>query len=224
MPKEKGQLTMKRIRLSKADWISVLLCALVIIPGISVYNKLPDRIVTNFNIYGQPDKYSSKNFAVFGIPLVMTILQLILCIITNLFHQTDKRDFINRAVRFISPAVLCFAQLSILLYSFGQIKNPTAVICTLTAVAFVIMGNYMPKIRRNMFLGIRTPHTLLNQEVWDKTHRFTGVIFFICGIVMIPFSLVNDYIAVFIIMSVMVIISIVYSEVVYHLVNQKMHE
>ncbi|MDE5556113.1 MAG: SdpI family protein [Ruminococcus sp.] len=215
---------MKKIRLSKADLISALLCTVVIIPEISVYSKLPDRIVTNFDVYGQPNKYSSKNFAVFGIPLVMTGIQLILCLITNLFHQTDKRDFINRAVRFISPAVLCFAQLSILLYSLGQIKNPTSVICTFTAVLFVIMGNYMPKIRRNMFLGIRTPHTLRNQEIWDKTHRFSGVLFFICGIVMIPFSLVNNYIAVIIIIAVMIIISIVYSEVVYRLVKQAIHE
>lgn len=215
---------MKKIRLSKADLISALLCMVVIIPEISVYSKLPDRIVTHFNVYGQPDQYSSKNFAVFGIPLVMTGIQLILCIITNLFHQTDKRDFINRAIRFISPATLCFTQLYILLYSLGQIKNPTSLVCTFMAVLFMIAGNYMPKIRRNMFLGIRTPHTLRNQEVWDKTHRFTGVIFFICGIVMIPFSLINDYIAVVIIMAVMIIIPIVYSEMVYRLLKQEIHE
>lgn len=215
---------MKKIRLSKADLISALLCTVVIIPGISVYSKLPDRIATNFDIYGQPNQYASKNFAVFGIPLVMTVIQLILCLITNLFHQTDKRDFINRAIRFISPATLCFAQLYILLYSLGQIKNPTSVVCTFMAVLFVIAGNYMPKIRRNMFLGIRTPHTLRNQEVWDKTHRFSGVVFFICGIVMIPFSLVNNFIAVIMIIAIMIIIPIIYSEMVYRLVNQKMHE
>ena len=92
---------MKKIRLSKADLISALLCTVVIIPEISVYSRLPDRIATHFNVYGQPDQYSSKNFAVFGIPLVMTVMQLILCLITNLFHQTDKRDFINRAMSFI---------------------------------------------------------------------------------------------------------------------------
>ncbi len=212
---------MKKIRLSKADLISALLCTVVIIPEISVYNKLPDRIATNFNVYGQPNQYSSKNFAVFGIPLLMTVIQLILCLITNLFHQTGKRDFINRAIRFISPAMLCFAQLFILLYSLGQIKNITSVVCTFTAVLYVIAGNYMPKIRRNMFLGIRTPHTLGNQEVWDKTHRFTGVIFFICGIVMIPFSLVNNFIAVIMIIAFMIIIPIIYSEMVYRLINQK---
>lgn len=62
---------MKKIKLNKADWISALLCTVVIIPEISVYSRLPDRIATNFDIYGQPNQYSSKNFAVFGIPLVM---------------------------------------------------------------------------------------------------------------------------------------------------------
>lgn len=215
---------MKKIQLNKADLISALLCTVVIIPGISVYNKLPDRIATNFDVYGQPYQYSSKNFAVFGIPLAMTVMQLILCLITNLFYRTEKRDFINGIIRFISPVILCFAQLYILLYSLGQIKNPTSVICTFMAVLFVIAGNYMPKVRRNMFLGIRTPHTLQNREVWDKTHRFSGVIFFISGIVMIPFSLSDNYIAVAIIYAAMTIIPIVYSEMVYRLVNQKTHE
>lgn len=215
---------MKKIRLSKADLISALLCTAVIIPEISVYSKLPEKIATHFNFNGQPDQYSSKNFAVFGIPIIMTVMQLILCLITNLFYQTDKRDLINRAICFICPVVLFFAQLYMLLYSLGKIKDPASVFFTFTAVLFVIAGNYMPKIRRNMFLGIRTPHTLSDQEVWDKTHRFSGIIFFICGIVMIPVSLVNNFSAVAVLIAIMIIIPIVYSEIIYRWVNQKKHK
>ena len=206
---------MKKIRLNKADLISVLFCVSIVIPGISIYSKLPDRIVTNFDIYGQPYQYASKNFAVFGIPLIATVLQVIFCIITNLFHQTDKRDLINRAVRFILPAALYFAQGFILLYALGQLRNIFSVVCTIMAVLLVVLGNYMPKIRRNLFLGVRTPHTLRNQEVWDITHRFSGAFYFVCGIAMIPFSLVNNFIAALTILITSKIVPIIYSEIVY---------
>lgn len=215
---------MKKIRLCKADLISALLCMAIMIPGISVYNKLPDRIATNFGLNGQPQQYASKNFTVFGIPLLMTAIQLLLCIITNLFHQTGTRDIINRAIRFVFPAVYYVAQFSLLLYALGQIKNPASVACTFMAVLFVVMGNYMPKIRRNMFLGIRTPHTLLNQEVWDKTHRFSGALFILCGIVMLPFSLAGNYIAVGIILAIKMIMPAVYSEMIYRAERSNMHE
>ena len=39
---------------------------------------------------------------------------------------------------------------------------------------FLVMGNWMPKIRRNFFMGIRTPWTLADEEVWAVTHRFGG--------------------------------------------------
>lgn len=206
---------MKIIRFSKADVISASLCTLLIIPGVSVYSRLPDRIATNFGVNGQPQQYDSKTFVVFGIPLIMTALQLALCFITNLFHKSDSRDLINKAIRFITPASLYVAQLFILLYALGQIKKPVVIICTFLSVLYVIEGNYMPKIRRNMFFGIITPHTLLSREVWDRTHRFSGILRTAGGIVMLPFSIMGKYIDVINIFAVITVVPIIYSEMIY---------
>lgn len=43
-------------------------------------------------------------------------------------------------------------------------------------------GNYMPRIRPNKLLGIRTPATLRSEEVWVKTHRLGGYLCFGAGI------------------------------------------
>lgn len=215
---------MKRIKLSKADLISALLCTALVIPGVSVLGRLPDRVATNFDISGKPVQYSSKYFAVFGIPILMTAIQLILCLVTNIFHLSDKRDIVNRIIRFVTTAIYYLAQSFILLYALGQIKDAASVICTFIAVVLVIGGNYMPKVRRNMFLGVRTPHTLRYQEVWDKTHRLSGAVLIICGILMIPFSLMRNYSAVAIIIAVMAIIPLVGSEVIYHSEKQKMNK
>ena len=39
---------------------------------------------------------------------------------------------------------------------------------------FALMGNVMGKVRRNFWMGVRTPWTLANDNVWNMTHRLTG--------------------------------------------------
>lgn len=50
---------------------------------------------------------------------------------------------------------------------------------------FMILGNYMGKMTRNFFIGIRTPWTLANEEVWTRTHRLGGKLFVLAGIALI---------------------------------------
>ena len=45
-----------------------------------------------------------------------------------------------------------------------------------------IMGNMMYNIKPNFFIGIRTPWTLKNEEVWRRTHRFGSVAMFLAGL------------------------------------------
>jgi uncharacterized membrane protein len=51
-------------------------------------------------------------------------------------------------------------------------------------ILFVILGNYFGKIKFNYTLGIRTPWTLANEEVWYKTHRFAGPIWIVGGVLL----------------------------------------
>jgi uncharacterized membrane protein len=37
-----------------------------------------------------------------------------------------------------------------------------------------LIGNVMGKVRRNFWLGVRTPWTLANERVWYATHRLAG--------------------------------------------------
>jgi uncharacterized membrane protein len=48
----------------------------------------------------------------------------------------------------------------------------------------MVMGNFLGKVRKNFFLGIRTPWTLASDEVWAKTHRLGGWCFVVAGIFM----------------------------------------
>lgn len=52
----------------------------------------------------------------------------------------------------------------------------------LLGVIFIVIGNYLPKCRQNYTIGIKLPWTLSDEENWDKTHRFAGKIWMLCGV------------------------------------------
>lgn len=55
----------------------------------------------------------------------------------------------------------------------------------LVGILFLIVGNYLPQCKPSFFVGMRNPWTLSNEEVWRKTHRFSGKVFVALGLIMI---------------------------------------
>jgi uncharacterized membrane protein len=48
-----------------------------------------------------------------------------------------------------------------------------------------VIGNVLGKVRYNYVFGFRTPWTLSNEQVWDRTHRFTGWTMSIAGLLLV---------------------------------------
>ncbi len=78
---------------------------------------------------------------------------------------------------------------------------------------FLILGNYLPKIRQNRTMGIKLPWTLQSEENWTRTHRLSGFLWVLCGLVMIPLSLLRLWSGWLfgVLLAVMVLIPAVYS-------------
>ena len=53
---------------------------------------------------------------------------------------------------------------------------------------FAVMGNLMPKIRQNYFIGIKTPWALEDEDNWRRTHRMAGRLWFAAGLLMMLLS------------------------------------
>src|SRR6185369_4711405 len=48
---------------------------------------------------------------------------------------------------------------------------------------FALMGNLMGKVRRNFYMGVRTPWTLASERVWNDTHRLAAKMFVGAGVI-----------------------------------------
>ncbi len=201
--------------LKKSDIIAVVLCLAAIIPGVIVYGRLPERIVTNWGMDGQPSGYTPKAFAVFGIPIMSAVFFFICCIYASRLEKKDQAGKLAPVLRLIFVPTLYLAQGTILLSALGKLKDIRSIVFVILSVTMIVLGNYMPKIRKNWIVGIRTPHILSSDEIWDRTHRFGGVVITVCGLIALVTSLLGHYIASFVIVISSVFIPFIYGEVIY---------
>ncbi len=201
--------------LKKSDFLAVILCLCAIIPGVLVYDKLPDRVVTHWDISSAPNGTSSKAFAVFGIPIIISVILFISCFYARKLEQKKSAGKLHTVMLLIFPMTLYLAQGVILLSALGKLSDIRLVLCLFLAVTMIILGNYMPKIRKNWVVGIRTPHIVSSDEIWYKTHRFGGFAMTICGVAAFVTALLGWFIPSIVIILASVIIPIIYGEVIY---------
>ena len=56
--------------------LSSIVVLLPMVIGLLIWNQLPKDVATHFSFNGQPDGYSSKEFAVFVLPLIIFVIHL----------------------------------------------------------------------------------------------------------------------------------------------------
>ena len=157
------------------------------------YDRLPEMITMQRNIDGVADRLERKNLiSVFLLPiitlLVLGMMKLAPCI------DPRKRKYQQFSATYtILQTVIVWSLLyfyaGILLVNLYPNLNIIRIIFVGIWALMLLIWNYLPKIRRNYFVGIKTPWTLNNEEVWNKTHRLGGIYFFWIGISL----LINSY-------------------------------
>ena len=85
----------------------------------------------------------------------------------------------------------------------------------LMGLIFAIIGNYMPKCKQNYTIGIKIPWTLSSEENWNRTHRFAGRLWVVCGLVIILTAFLGGFELFLGIALVMALAPVLYSYALY---------
>jgi uncharacterized membrane protein len=82
---------------------------------------------------------------------------------------------------------------------------------------FALMGNVLGKVRRNFWVGVRTPWTLASEAVWVRTHRQTAWVWVAGGTVgfLAILAGVPPLLALILVLPPLVLYPVVYSLVLY---------
>ncbi len=82
---------------------------------------------------------------------------------------------------------------------------------------YFFLGMILGKIKRNWFIGVKTPWTLSNDTVWKKTHEFSGPLFKVAGLIAMAGALFAQLAIWFVLVPILAVsvIVTVYSYVIY---------
>lgn len=177
--------------LKKNDWI-LLVITLVSALGIwLVLPSLPDQIPMHWNLQGQVDDYGSKAgfMGLSLLPLGLLLMFVVLPYIDPKRENYDKHAKAYAISKYLVVLLLVSISWITVLFLKGVIQEVDTIIIMAVGILFTVLGNYMPQIRHNYFFGIKTPWTLANETVWNKTHRVGGTIFVILGLSMLATAL-----------------------------------
>lgn len=127
--------------------ITAVICLLPILLGISLWERLPDTMAIHFNFYGEADGFASKGFVVFGLPVMMTMLQTIGCLTSDFNVRKHNMGSKAEAVsKWVIPFVTVILYVVTLGYALGWNFDVRKVASFIVGVVLVITGNYLPKL------------------------------------------------------------------------------
>ncbi|MBQ9990505.1 MAG: SdpI family protein [Lachnospiraceae bacterium] len=183
----------KQIILNRGqNLLRILVILIPMAAGIFLWDRLPDQIATHFGIGGEADGWSSRGFTVFGIPLILLVLQLF-CAAATL--ADPKREKINEKmmniVLWIIPATSIMVGVMIYTHALGYPVDIEKICLFYVGILFIVIGNYMPKCRQNYTAGIKVPWTLASEDNWNHTHRMAGWTYVLGGIAVILISFIK---------------------------------
>lgn len=196
--------------------LTSIVTILPILIGLVLWNKLPDTIATHFGADNVPNGWSSKPFAVIGIPAILLVFHLFALGIT--INDPKKRNIgkmMLSVIFWIIPVVSLVVNTATLSYAMGSKIDIGMIANILVGLMFIIMGNYMSKNRQNYTVGIRIPWTLGSEENWDRTHRFASKLWVIGGIIFVINAFVQSILILVVIILMTMIAPMIYSFVLY---------
>ena len=176
--------------------LALAIVALQIVIALGALPFLPEVVPIHWGANGQANGYASKWVGALLFPLISVGLYLLMRFVAGNSPRLGSREnrVANTQVRTIlTVGILLFfliVQLCATAISLGIPIDMSFTMNLAISVLFIVIGNFTGKMRRNFWMGIRTPWTITSDVVWERTHRFGGWLFVAIGLIGIPCSFV----------------------------------
>jgi uncharacterized membrane protein len=164
--------------------VAALIIAATLIITLLLYNDLPPRIPMHWNWRGQVDRFGGKQ-EIFILPAAMIAMALLFAALPWLSpRKFDVGPFRSTYLYIMVLVIALFAYIQAvkLWVSFYSSIDMGRALFGGIFFLFILLGNVLGRVRRNFYIGVRTPWTLASEKVWDATHRFSGRVMVLAGL------------------------------------------
>lgn len=179
----------------------IYLILLICVIGTAIFLILsPDRIPAHYNFAGKVDRIGSK-YESLTWPIFAVVFGAFFMILAK--QQGRKNEKTNeKTLLYVGISIVVLQTLLGFYFMVKAIYYNTEAAPQVpfndvnrffglgAGALFVVLGNIMPKIKRNAFFGLRTKWSMTNDSVWQKSQRFGGIASVIAGLCMIILSLI----------------------------------
>lgn len=198
--------------MKKINWnfliFTCIICLLPICMGLYFYEELPDTMAIHFNIENQADNFASKKFTLFGLPVIMALLQAFCCIISDINeNKKGNPPKIIKIMKWIVPFLTIVVYTLTILVGLGKTVDIGKIISIVLGLMFMVMGNYMPKMSYDDAKGNINPLPA-NEKDFKQMMRLWGYTFVIGGFSTIVGILFSNMAAFIILMGMCLLVFI----------------
>lgn len=184
--------------------------------GLVMWNELPAEMATHFGTDGEPNGWSSKTFVVIGLPLMLLAIHWFCVFFTGLDpKKSNISDKMMTLIIWLVPIVSVVGDATTYMYALDNTVDTNLVGMLLLGFVFLVLGNYTPKMKQSYTLGFKLPWTLNSEENWNRTHRFTGRVMMVVGLIVLIGGLFQAFWVVFVALIVVAVVPAVYSYLLY---------
>jgi uncharacterized membrane protein len=205
----------------KTEWFSIFIITMVVVVAIWAYPQLPELVPSHWGITGEVDGWSTPIQHSLITPAILVGIYLLFLALP--YIEPRRINFIKSwgFYSIIKNFLMAFLGMLFFVSTWAALSSspvPMGTIVPITVgLLFILLGNYMPQIKSNFLMGIRTPWTLSSDENWKKTHRlgaytFTigGILFFLTPFLPVPMNFYIPIIGVAIAVFVPLVMSFIW--------------
>lgn len=196
------------MKITKIEILSFVLILATFISAALVYPHMPEVIVTHWGLNNHANGHLGKFWGMFLLPTIMLACVLIFLTIS----RTDpKRENIEKFQKYFDLFVLAFILFFVYIYSLFIFWNLgfnfllIQFIAPALAFLFYVVGIMFTHSEPNYSIGIRTPWTITNDEVWYKTHKLGGKLFKVIAFIALVGIIIPAYAACFVLIPVILV-------------------
>ncbi|HEV8702926.1 MAG TPA: DUF1648 domain-containing protein [Candidatus Polarisedimenticolia bacterium] len=199
--------------------VSAALVAAALGASLVFYPQLPETIPMHWDLNGQVDGYGPKAVALFLMPALMVGMIGLFRILQWLSPRHFEVDSFRATYLYIMVLVVAFFAYvhgAIVWSARSDAADPVRILFGGIFLLLAFLGNVLGRVRRNFWIGVRTPWTLASERVWNDTHRLAARLFFAVGLLgAVAVFLGVPFVAALVVFSTGILVPVVYSLVLY---------
>jgi uncharacterized membrane protein len=178
----------------KSEGLSLAMLAAMFIMTAVSWSSAPDRIPVHWGIDGQVDRYGGRVEGLLAAPLIGLGIYLLLLVVPLIDPRRAHYAAFQGPYAVMRTAAVSVAfalDIMVQLIIRGRSVNVNVFVPIVVGALLLIVGRYLPSLKSNWFVGVRTPWTLSSEESWRRTHRLAGWLFTASGVVVLATAVLD---------------------------------